>query len=228
MKVPAFIVFLDKAETTYYLLQDNDLYISSMTIPDIIARGCKTHNEYLKKASESAMSFSEDEKILLEKSILDAQFFLKNLSHPFIKPVLLDTFSWKIALTSNIYENGLPHTREDIIFLSQDSMKLSSADLTKLLIHEYIHIYQRKNKSEFQFELLKRGYISWKKRNYYPRIRSNPDLDEYIYIHPNGTIMLTLYKSDTPKDINDIVQPNHNYEHPNEEIAYEIANKYKV
>jgi len=222
----SYILFLDKHTTANFLYQDSDGYISSMSILDIIARQCHNHKEYAQVAKDSALSFSEDQKIRLEECILEAEKFLKKLIHPLIKQDLLNTFSWKIAYADNKYEAGLPHTREDIIFLSTDSMTLPKNQLTKLLIHEYIHIYQRKNKFQFQKDLIHNGYIPWKKRSTYPRIRANPDLDDYIYFHPDGSLMLLIYTSDKPKHINDIVQPNHNYEHPNEEIAYEIANKY--
>jgi hypothetical protein len=208
---------MDQEETARFLYHDSDNYVSSMSILDIIARGKHNHKEYINSIRNSAKSFTEEQKIILEKCIFEAQSFLKDY---------YNVFKWKIALTDPAYEEGLPHTREDIIFLSTQSMTLPEKQLTKLLIHEYVHIYQRQNKTIFQKELLQKGYIPWKKREHYPRIRANPDLDEYIYIHPDGSLMLMIYSGDNPKNINDVVQPNTKYEHPNEEIAYELANKY--
>ena len=46
------------------------------------------------------------------------------------------------------YENGLPHTRSNIIFLSDKMIpETETPDFINTLIHEKIHVYQRQNES---------------------------------------------------------------------------------
>jgi hypothetical protein len=221
------VTFLDADDTASFLYEDSDGYVSNMTYLDILARHCKSHQEYLKKARDSALSFTEEQKQLLESCIQDAQYYLANVKDKHIQNKLFETLPWKIAYVDNTYENGLPHTRQDIIFLSIDSMKQSKQGITKTLIHEFIHIYQRTYSNIFRQSLLKDGYEVWRKRRGYPRVRANPDLDPYIYIHPEGHIMVSIYDSEKPSSITDVINPqDYEHEHPNEEIAHAIANAY--
>ena len=48
------------------------------------------------------------------------------------------------------YESGLPHTRKNIIFLSDKVLINDEDELIKVLIHEKIHIYQRNNSDLFK------------------------------------------------------------------------------
>lgn len=221
------VTFLEADDTATFLNQDSDGYVSNMTYLDILARHCKSHKEYLKKARDSALSFSEEQKQLLESCIEDAQYYLAQLKNKHINTKLLETLPWKVAYVTNTYENGLPHTRKDIIFLSVNTMTQSKKGLTRTLIHEYIHIYQRYYSNNFRETLVKEGYKIWRKRKGYPRVRANPDLDPYIYIHPEGHIMVSIYESEHPTSITDVINPDdYQHEHPNEEIAHEIADAY--
>ena len=132
---------------------------------------------------------------------------------------------WKFALISSAYEEGFPHTREDIIFLSPSILNLDDNMLIKTLIHESIHIYQRYNKREMDEYMIKNGFEKIRKKNKGELIRSNPDLDEFIYKDKNGIEMKALYNSENPNGIGDI-KISHNMEHPYEYMAYEIAENY--
>jgi hypothetical protein len=55
-------------------------------------------------------------------------------------------------------------------------------------------------------------------------VRSNPDVNNKIYKNINtGELMICLYTSDKPKNINDIIIEKYSMEHPYEKIAYEIS-----
>ena len=222
------IEFLEKEDTARFLYHDKDRYITSMSHLDLHARHVKFHSSYLKIAKDAALSFSEEQKDLLEKCIQNAEYYLKYIAkHPLLNNTYFHNFYWKIAYVDSTYENGLPHTRKDIIFLSTKTMEQSPKNITITLIHEAIHIYQRFRKTEFQELLLKHKYEIWRLREGYPRIRANPDLDEYIYIHPSGKVMVSIYNSNKPTSISDVISPyEYAYEHPNEEIAHEVADAY--
>ena len=222
------ILFLDKSDTANFLYEDSDGYISKMSHLDLLARQSKSHKEYLIKAKQAALSFTTEQQDLIEKCFENAFYYLRYIhKSKYINPDLLDTLKVRFAYVDMNYENGLPHTRENIIFLSTNTLKQSKEQLTVTILHEFIHIYQRTYQKEFRDALLKEGYTIWRNRNQYPRIRSNPDLDEYIYIHPKGFIMVTIYETNSPKSISDVINPeDFEYEHPNEEIAHQIANGY--
>ena len=56
---------------------------------------------------------------------------------------------------------------------------------------------------------LNMGYKVISTRSYFleinNKLRSNPDLDEYIYSHPELGPMFTLYSSDNPQNISDVI-----------------------
>ena len=58
--------------------------------------------------------------------------------------------------------------------------------------------------------------------------RSNPDLNNSIYLDSNNKKLACLYRSNKPDNINDVIclENNKLYEHPYELIAYNIANEY--
>ncbi len=130
-------------------------------------------------------------------------------------------------IDGNEYEYGLPHTRNNIIILPINILS-SFNRLTKTLIHEKIHVYQKMYPDDINKYLDKNGYIKYKNRNEFNNLRANPDLDNYIYMNSNKQIMKAEY-IDNPYTINDvIIEPinDYKYEHPLEYMAYNIENLY--
>jgi hypothetical protein len=218
-------IYLSKEETATFLLQDDDEYVSSMTPADLHARNVKTNTEYLQKIAFASIDFIESQKVLLDNFTQKADIFLKTLKSPYIDNKLMSQIVWKFGITTNkMYEEGFPHTRKDIIFITPRLLTFSENDVIKILIHEKVHIYQRKHLDLFQTILLKEGYVLLQERKNIPLIRANPDLDKYIYKHPNSDIMMSVYNNATPTSIMDTVSNNGSMEHPFEEIAYNIGN----
>jgi hypothetical protein len=210
-----------------FIEQDKDSYVQNMSLPDLRARSVKTITEYIEKSSADIIPFSSYQKAIIYKNLELANDYLQRTRHYFIDPSLLQKIPWKFILTKGFYEQGLPHTRGPYIFLSSDFFNTSQKDQIITLIHEKIHIYQRKYKKYFQKKLLNNNYTIYGLRKDYPNSRANPDLDEYIYIHPLKYTMVSTYTSMYPKSIQDVHTDIPIYkEHPNEEIAYTIANRY--
>lgn len=210
-----------------FIEQDKDGYIQSMSLQDLRARGVKTVTEYIEKSTSDIIPFSYYQKETIYKNLELANAYLQRTRHYFIDPNLLQKIPWKFILTNGYYEQGLPHTRGPYIFLSLNFFKTSQEDQIITLIHEKIHLYQRKYKKIFQQKLLNNKYKIHGLRKDYPNIRANPDLDEYVYIHPLNYVMAATYTSMYPKNIQDVQNDTpSNKEHPNEEIAYMIANRY--
>jgi len=235
LKTEGFVVngsntvkFLQKEETADFLEGDLDFYSRSLSQWDLIARHVSSEEEYRIKSINSAITFTESDKRTLQAVAVEADNFFKNINFDGLDCAKMAIIPWIFALTSGKdYEDGLPHTRADIIFLSKDTVNFDNKkELLKTLVHEKIHIYQRKYPEEMVNYLESNGYTQWKQRFGVPRIRANPDLDPWIYYDPiTSKPMLAYYTSDRPYNITDIGLTDASFEHPFELIAYRVASK---
>jgi hypothetical protein len=208
------IKFMDKNEVKDFILKDEDKYINNLSIYDLRARKSKTCIEYLFKAGNSTLDFTQEQKEKLIMCANQAKLYFNN------------NMDWVFALITNNYEEGFPHTRANIIFLSETIINYSNIELIKTLIHESVHIYQRYNKEEIKKYLEKNNFTISRTRNNTSLMRANPDLDEYIYKDKNGIEMIANYNTEFPSGITDIKLPSLSNEHPFEYMAYEIAEEY--
>ena len=190
------IYFMNKNETIKFIINDEDNYIKNMSVYDLYARKVSSTNEYINLITNNCLDFTDDQKKIIKNNSNNSYF--------------------KIALIDNKYEEGYPHTRKDIIFLSPDI--INNNNLKKIIKHELVHIKQRFNKILFN------NYDISRKRNTELLIRANPDLDEYIYKNKDNLELYYIYSSDKPTGINDIIKINNLGEHPNEIEAYELEN----
>ena len=205
----------------FHLLQnDSDGYVNNFSEFDLCARKCRDKSEYINnmfKDFDLTLRESTYCKERLNKFIPDADKKLSKLSNDFLKIV------WDIVLfRGNYYENGLSHTRFNTIFLPlRVFTDYSDENFTRLLCHEKIHLFQRM----FPNHILLKNYMkNYKKityrRDFSPRVRSNPDLDQFIYKNSFGEIMCCLYTRDNPTCINDVKMLS-KFEHPFEQMAIE-------
>jgi hypothetical protein len=218
------LIILSNDEIKDFILKDEDNFIKNLSQADLKARKSISNDDYLKKVYDSIhYSPSNDDINLLKKATNEADTLLKK---DYKKISELD---WKIALIGDIqYENGFPHTRKDIIFLFTYLLDLPYKKLVNILIHEKIHVFQRyypndsimKNYMK-QFQKIKLRDDLYKENSL---LRSNPDLDEWIYKDKKSNVIYYAnYSSDRPTKINDILSQS-NEEHPFEKMAYEISN----
>ena len=231
------IYFMTYKETANFFTKDIDMYVRNMSNLDLHARKVKTYIEYINNIEDTAISFTDEEKELLIKCAKNADIYLRketfkeldyaeyingnNIAD--IKWIFANTYTNKFNNILKENEEGLPHTRENIIFLSKNVLKYD--ELT--LIHEKIHIYQRYNSAIFDKIIKNMGLKELDKNTYkYAKyIRSNPDTNNKIY-YKDDNIMVCLYRNDKPNSINDVVHNNYATEHPYEKIAYEIAENF--
>lgn len=211
---PNPITFLTLTESQAFMQNDSDNYIKNLSIYDLRARKVLTNDDYLKIAINSCLEFNETQKEKLMKCCGEAIKFFNN------------NYKWVFALTNNTYEEGFPHTRGAVIFISPTIINYNETELIKTLIHESIHIYQRFNKMAIQDYLNQNGYFISRKRDKTSLIRANPDLDEYIYKNRDGKELIAYYNSENPKGITDIQLSVSAEEHPFEKMAYSIADNY--
>lgn len=223
------IKFLNKIETSKFIHQDNDNYIKNLTNLDLLARKVKNNNIYKIKSAKCSTDFNDNQKKIITESTIEADKYLKNYNN-LLNGNDIAKIKWNFALTFNNnfeYEEGLPHTRENIIFLYDKIIPNTiNHNFINTLIHEKIHIYQRYNPNILENIINKMGFNKTSFKN--KRQRSNPDLNKYIYINNDNKKLSCLYKNNKPKSINDVscLENNNLLEHPYELIAYTIANEY--
>jgi hypothetical protein len=222
------ITFLTAEESAMFLQHDRDGYVKNLTKADLHARRSQTPKEYLEKITKCTFSFQASERNILTRCAYVADRFLEHYKYDIIDCIEIANIPWKFALICDQYEEGLPHTRENIIFLSKSSLIGSEENIVSTLIHEKVHIYQRHNTEIMDKVLASKGYTICNSPEKYQLRRSNPDITDTVYINPyTGKKMIFIYKSDKPSGINDVYDGSiHSIEHPYEQIAYDIANAY--
>lgn len=227
-----YINFFDKKIVNNFINNDNDNYINNLSSYDLVARKCKLNNEYKTKIINCISNFSELQKQVITEGTIEADKFLKNYNDLFDGNDILK-YKWNFALTTNNnndeYEEGLPHTREDIIFLSDKIIpNKCNSNFINTLIHEKIHIFQRYNTDLMEKIINNLGFKRTSEKNI--KQRSNPDLNKYIYINKNNEKLQCLYDNNNPTSIQNVNCLNNTtlFEHPYEYLAYTIANKYNA
>lgn len=194
------IRFMTYKDTANFLAKDNDGYVRNLTELDLLARNVKTHIDYLNNIDDTTVSFTEDEKRLLVKCANNADKYLRDEKFAGIKYgkhldgkeiagikwVFANTYANYSKDVIKEYEQGLPHTRENIILLSKNVLKYDELDLTSTLIHEKIHIYQRYNPELFDKIIKEMGLKELDKKSFRHAkyIRSNPDTNNKLYYYP--------------------------------------------
>jgi len=227
------IEYLTSQMVSDFLNRDYDNYVNNLSRFDLIARKVDTNNQYIQQISNCAKDFTETQKNIINNCCKKADEFLQQYNH------LLDgkeiaKLNWKFALTDKQngleYEDGLPHTRSDIIFFSDKMIpETETPDLVNTLIHEKIHVYQRQHESDVDVILSNSDKLGFHKIVHFnPKKRANPDLNNNTYKNPNNELMQCYYNSDNPNSIQDVTCLHNNSvnEHPYEFLAYTIANKY--
>ena len=198
------INFLSKDDLRFLILLDQDKYIENFNDLDKIVRKCKSNCKkiYVKNLTE----FTENQKNIITYciKIIDKQYkdtFYKELKY----------IPWNIACTNQNIDNGFPHTRGNIILISDKyipDIKLNQLDeqnflnITRVLLHEKIHIFQRlfpKKTLNFYNEIGFQEIPNFKLSQKFQNIRrSNPDLDNKFYkinIDNIDVIPIEIYKN---------------------------------
>lgn len=246
-----------KKEAGLFLLEDADGYVQSMSKSDLHARKVVCQEAYRLEGYYSTLDPSEEQHSILDKACREADNFFAsyivstqtNINANLQNLQLIGYFDaekardlpWHFILVKNTYEEGLPHTRDKYIIISPSLLSKSFKELVSTLIHEKVHIYQRKYRNEdtyikplesngklTDFMVSKMNFQKVKKRSEVAcDIRANPDIDDWIYKNPKtNKEMYLCYRSGQPTGIEDVIGESKE-EHPYEYIAYEIAQLYE-
>jgi hypothetical protein len=224
------ITYLSKNKLIEYLIEDNDKFYDKFYEIDFKVRNIKNKEDYYKKINESIDDIDLTYKNLLNISINKSNQFFLNLKEPYFDNIKCYNIPWKIGTMKGIkYENGLPHTRGDIIILPKYTNDKDDF-LTKLLIHEKIHIYQRFYPNLSEKFIKYHGFKKYKKVEDTDKIRANPDIDDWIYIDLDGKIYKSMFRENAKKitDVRFFPINKSRYEHPFEKMANEISDSYSI
>ncbi len=226
------VTFLSSKQTSEFFRLDPDGYLKQMSEYDIKARGANTKTQMMNRIINATENFSLYEKFNLILCTRLADIFFKRLDTliPYVNCRQIANIPWILAKTKdNMYEGGYPHTRENIIFITNKT--IYSGHLVKTLIHEKVHLWQRMYPEEMQKWIRNNNWQPHSSRYQYPMIRSNPDTDSIVYTDPNGKLGIVEYLTKNPKSIRDTKFPIENNpvsEHPNETLAYYIDYLYSI
>jgi hypothetical protein len=225
--------FLTKKETIDFFIKDSDKYIEKLTNYDLMSLNATSKDNYLQKSINVASNFTDTEKNKLSEATQKAdEYFLSMNDIPYIDKYKLANMKWNFSKTlRRDYEAGYPHTREDTIFLPEEILNIPMKDLTRTLIHEKVHVYQRLHHDDFLKWTEYNDYKRFKRFEDYPMRRSNPDLDGIVYLDKTGKETLAMFNTLTPKSIDEATYPQpgkYGYmsESPIETLAYFIDFDY--
>jgi len=227
--------FLDKKELKNILLKNDDFY-STLFPVDLEARHVTSISDYKDKIRSVVTEFSFLEKIILVVCMFRADQKLKNISEKYFdgKKAVQD-IEWRIGcVEGREYEYGLPHTVGTTIIFTKEMMEdYSWTDLIDTLVHEKVHLYQKRYPEDVDRYLSEKGFVVDKKRSEADRIRANPDINQTVYKRVYGGNGNNKENNDDndkyrmqyvsrPVNITDTIQKDHRKEHPFEEMAIDI------
>ena len=212
-------------------------YFNNFNETDMKVRKCDNMEKCQEMYKNNLVEFNNDNKKELERLI-------KLCNEKINKYKSLYDITWKLCKTTKKLEEGMPHTHTDIIFLS-DSFFRTNNDESKMitLIHEKLHVYQRKYKEKTEELYNKYNFSKVEKKKINLR-RTNPDLDSYDYNY-NGVLIYSEYKDNArslrdvdtkfisiesktnkeKKEIEELAKNGYQNEHPNEIFASIISEK---
>lgn len=199
-------------------------YFGAMTRADLRARRQEHKNAYHDHYMASFMDFDATQRKRLEQWTRAADA----LCRPHVR---LSRIPWKFARQRVDIEEGLPHTLDTVIVLSDLFFAQTVDRCVETLIHEKIHVYQRM----YPLYTYKLFHHVWKYaifdvQSKYEDARSNPDLNGIVYSKNKVGFYMKYRGSEgdvvglTDADIEGVRGPTkERYEHPNERMAYEIS-----
>jgi len=175
------IFFLEADDITTVVQEYHSPYWSSFSSLNSTLRTFTDFSSWI----QHVLSWKKNKEVL--KTIL--RNHIQALPYPY------PSLSWKLVLVGNALENGMPHTIHDLIILPLHC--LHSSTLSETLVHEQIHVLQKKNPRPFQS--LYRDIWKWTPisisflTQYVPRSildnhRANPDTPHWwMFIHQSST-----------------------------------------
>jgi hypothetical protein len=228
--------FLNKERSCKILQKDLDNFYSTFSELDLYVRKVNSVEQYVKDViPKSVEDFTDELKDRIKKCIfkMNENFpkFRNKYSYLDIDKFL--NIPWKIGLFNKLYECGLPHTRNEYIFLPKEkSINKSDLELLGTLVHEKIHVYQKLYPEDIQSFLNENNFKKYKpyiefKKTENKRANANPDIDQWTYYQDDDlNKVFTCKYNENPKSITDKIcypKDESEYEHPLEMMAIKLS-----
>ena len=207
-------------------MRNNRKFYENFKEIDLRVRKVRNINEYILNIKKDVCNFSLSEKIRLFNCCRIANEKIYKKNYEWFDGKKAYNIEWKFGCVDRYYENGFPHTVNGVIILSKLLLNnYTDKQLIGTLIHEKIHLYQKKYKDDITEYLDHNKIVYYKKREENDNIRVNPDTDNLIYKNNNENFYYGAKFKDSPNNLNDVFYYNNNskYEHPYEQMAYEMA-----
>jgi hypothetical protein len=210
-------------------MKDPDHYYKSFSKKDLSMRKISSTEDYHFIIEKSCRDFNVYEKNKIINCVSKVESILKSINDPWFDGIKSCKTQWKFGCVSGkLYEGGLPHTRYDLIILPEYVVtNYNDTELSKLILHEKIHVYQKMYPKDIHKYTQYHHFYKKIRRNEVHDARANPDLDEWIYNDSNNHSYMALYKADSTHITDVTFYPNnsHFYEHPYEKMAYDMEKR---
>ena len=211
------LTFVPADTVVGFLQSDPDHYYDTFTRFDLRARHVASVADYIDRIPHAIVDASAKLCARIREAVPIVDAHLARIQQVGFNGQKAANLPWRIGFMKNNkagYEDGLPHTRVDLIMLPTSLAKTSDRELINTLFHEKVHIYQKAYPRDLKRWLVHKGFERVRRRTKGSRIRANPDIDEWVYRDANR-VYKCLYSSETPKHIEDVKE---DFEHPFEMI----------
>lgn len=217
------ICFLSRDKIKECIDTNHEFYIR-FSDSDFNARHIQTIDDYIHKINPCMSSFTLFEKLKILYCIICANYRIRQIRLDWYDGEKASLIPWKIGCVSGLeYEDGMPHTIRDVIVLYRDIIhSYTIKELTNTLIHENVHLYQKRYPQDTRLYLDLHKFSIHKKKEDTDNIRVNPDTDDNIYKDDKNNIYKAEYKSSHPSFIEDTMKKDEYTEHPFEKMAIDI------
>lgn len=227
---------LSTAQVKRFLMDDADNFTRSLSRVNLVARGAYlSPHEYIRNVCVDIEHLTKTTASLFKAPCDLADTFLSTWKpNPKLHGITskdaktIAAIPWRIALTPQSYENGLPHTRANIIFLPLNNILAWPVEsLAKTLLHEKVHVFQRMFPVNAIAASMRLGCTPVVLKSFDSMLRSNPDIGGTFYIDKKGIIMSAKFRSDRPGGLEDVTISSSMGEHPYETMAYAIGTAFE-
>lgn len=211
------LTFVPADAVISFLQSDPDHYYDTFTRFDLRARHVASVADYIDRIPEAIVDASAGLRARIRKAVPIVDARLARIRRVSFNGQKVADLPWRIGFMKEnkdkLYEDGLPHTRVDLIMLPTRLAKASDNELIDTLFHEKVHIYQKAYPRDLERWLAHNGFERIRRRTKGSRIRANPDIDGWVYRDANR-VYKCLYSSETPHHIEDVKEGGLEFEHP--------------
>ena len=140
------LTFVPADTVVGFLQSDPDHYYDTVTRFDHRARHVASVADYIDRIPHAIVDASAKLCARIREAVPIVDAHLARIQQVGFNGQKAANLPWRIGFMKNNkagYEDGLPHTRVDLIMLPTSLAKTSDRELINTLFHEKVHIYQK-------------------------------------------------------------------------------------